>query len=69
MINCQQLLTVGDIARAIGVPKHRVAYAIDESQIEPAQRAGIIWLFRLEQCPAIESALKRISDRREVERA
>ena len=56
------LLTVGDIARALAVPAHRVKYALDlEPPIRAVMRAGIIRLYeagtlelvrrRLEQSP------------------
>lgn len=58
------LLTVGAIARRTGQPLHRVRYAIDAYRIEPVQRAGILRLFSSDDLARIQSAMKRIADRR-----
>ena len=55
------LLTLGDVARACGVPPHRAKYAIAEYGIEPRQRAGILRLWAPEQVAAVRAALIRIS--------
>ena len=63
------LLTLTDVARACGVRKHRAKYAVDEYDIAPRQRAGVIRLWHRDQLPSIKSALARISGRREVSHA
>ena len=55
------LLTIGDVANAERVPKHKVAYAVEVYEIEPAQRAGIIRLFDDAGVAAIRAALRRIA--------
>lgn len=53
------LLTLGQIARRLGEPTHRVKYAIERHQIEPIRRAGIIRMFSPDQLAQIEAALRR----------
>ncbi len=57
------LLTIGDIARVVGVPVHRVSYAVDTYGIEPTQRAGILRLFDEEKVENIRLAMTRIAER------
>ena len=41
-----ELVTRGDIARALGVPPHEVGYVLDSRpDIEPVARAGIVRLY------------------------
>ena len=61
---CERLLTALR-ARAEGIPKHRVEYAIDSYRIEPTQRGGIIRLFDADKVDVIRSALRRIANRQE----
>ncbi len=65
------LLTVGDVARSLGVPRSRVDYALDKGGIRERSRAGILRLFHVDQLPVIEAALKtvRTRQRREPETA
>ena len=58
------LLTVGDVARRLGVPRARIDYALDKSGIRERSRAGILRLFGEEQLPVIEAALKTVRSRR-----
>lgn len=58
------LLTIRDAARRLGVQVHRLRYAIDELDIQPKQRAGIIRLFGEDQLEQMRSALRRIAGRR-----
>ena len=57
------LLTVGDVARRIGVPRARVDYALDKAGIRERSRAGILRLFSLDQLPVIEAALGTVRSR------
>ncbi len=59
-----ELLTVGDIARRIGVPRARVDYALDKAGIRERARAGILRLFSPDQLPVIEAALATVRSRR-----
>lgn len=58
------MLTVGEIARSIGVPRTRVDYAIDKAGIRERGRAGILRLFSPDQIPVIQAALTTIRERR-----
>ena len=57
-------LTVGDIARRIGVPRARIDYALDKAGIRERGRAGILRLFSVEQIPVIEAALQTVRTRK-----
>lgn len=59
-----ELLTVGDIARRIGVPRARIDYALDKGGIRERGRAGILRLFSLDQIPVIEAALGTVRARK-----
>ena len=58
-----ELMTVGDIARRIGIPRARVDYALDKAGIRERTRAGILRLFSLDQLPVIEAALGTVRTR------
>lgn len=55
-----QLLTVGQIAKRIGVDTHRVAYVIRSRTIRPCGRAGIFRVFDEAAVRRIASELQRI---------
>ncbi len=59
-----ELLTVGDIARRIGVPRAQVDYALDKGGIRERTRAGILRLFSPDQIPVIKAALATVRSRR-----
>lgn len=59
-----ELLTVGDIARRIGVARSRLDYAIDKAGIRERSRAGILRLFSADQVSVIEAALATVRTRR-----
>ncbi len=59
-----ELLTVGDIARRIGVPRAQVDYALDKAGIRERTRAGILRLFSSDQLPVIRAALATVRSRR-----
>ena len=50
-------LTIGDIARQLGVPRARLDYAVDKAGIRERGRVGIIRLFSADQVPVIRAAL------------
>ena len=54
------LLTTGQLARRLGVPRTRLDYALDRAGIRERGRAGIIRLFALEQIPVIRAALDNV---------
>ena len=53
-------LTVGEIARRLGYPLHRVQYVIRSRNIEPQQRAGNARVFSESDLQFIGSVLRRI---------
>ena len=57
------LLTVGDIARRIGVPRARLGYAIAKAGIRERARAGILRLFSVDQIPVIKAAVDTVRTR------
>ncbi|MCY2953779.1 MAG: hypothetical protein NTU53_17640 [Planctomycetota bacterium] len=62
-------LTITDVLRAIretqpGVSSSQLKYAINEYDIQPRHRIGIIRLWSPEDLPRIKSALNRIAGRR-----
>jgi hypothetical protein len=54
------LLTVGQIAKQLGVDTHRVAYVIRSRRIQPCGRAGIFRVFDDPAVARIASELRRI---------
>ncbi len=57
--------TVGEIARRLGEPLHRVQYVIRSRNIKPAVRAGNLRIFSDPDVRYIESELRRIDADRE----
>lgn len=57
------LMTVGAIAREIGVPRARVDYALEKGGIRERGRAGILRLFAPDQIPVIKAALATVRTR------
>jgi hypothetical protein len=57
-------LTIGQIARQVKRPIHAVDYAIRAYGIQERRRVGILRLWSPDDVPAIESALRRIAERR-----
>ena len=58
-----EMLTVGDVARKLGVPRARVDYALDKAGIRERGRAGILRLFAADQVPVIQAALRTVKVR------
>jgi hypothetical protein len=59
----QALFTIGDLRRRLGVPLHRLQYAVDTHGPQPAKRIGIQRVWTEDQLPAIEESLRRTADR------
>lgn len=57
--------TVGEIARRIGYPLHRVEYVIRSREIHPTGRAGNARVFTDMDVARIASELRRIDDERQ----
>lgn len=58
-----EFLTVGDVARRIGVPRSRIDYAVTKAGIVERTRAGILRLYSADQLPIIQAALDNIRPR------
>ena len=61
------MLTTGDIARRLKVPRSVVCYAIDRQDIKPTTRAGIVRLFSSDQWPEIVKAVNSVTTRTKSE--
>ena len=59
-----ELMTIGDIARKLGIARTRLEYAIEKAGIRERSRAGILRLFSSDQVPVIEAALATVRTRR-----
>ena len=57
------LLTIGQIAARLGVPTHRVDYAVRTYSIKPIARAGILRVFSEDQIGRIAAAVRRCESR------
>jgi len=55
----EELKTVGEIAAALGKPKHVITYAIDRHGIRETRRAGIARLFDAKAVEAIKAAMAK----------
>ena len=53
-------LTVGEIAKRLGVPLHRVLYVVRSRDIRPASRAGNVRVFAESDLMYIGSEIRRI---------
>ncbi len=58
--------TVGEIARRLGVPTHRIEYVIRARRIEPCGRAGNARVFDEPTVAVIDAELKRIEGAKET---
>jgi hypothetical protein len=56
--------TVGEIARRLGQPVHRVEYVLRSRQIRPAGRPGNCRVFAEEDVARIAAELRRIESRK-----
>ena len=55
-----ELMTIGDIARQIGVARSKLDYAVQKAGIQERRRAGIIRLFSSDQIVVIRAALATV---------
>lgn len=60
------LFTVGDMARELELPIHRVQYLIRSRNIQPTQRAGLIRLFDEATLTALINEANAIEARRNM---
>ena len=59
-----EYLTIGDIARQLGVARTRLDYAIQKIGLRERGRAGILRLYGSDQIPAMKAALGTVRVRR-----
>lgn len=65
MANIPRLITVGVIAREVGVPLHRVLYVLaTRSHIRPSARAGTLRLYDRKAVAMVRHELHAIDARR-----
>jgi len=60
----ENLRTPGEIARALGVPLHRVTYCLNTRPIQPVRRAGVVRLYGPDAVEAVRKVLDDINARR-----
>ena len=65
----QCFATVGEIARRLGEPIHRVSYVINSRRIKPVGRAGNAHVYAEANVPYIATELHRITKDRTAETA
>ena len=58
-------VTIGDVARMLGVARTRLDYAVQKVGIQERGRAGIIRLFSPDQIPAMKAALESVRPQRQ----
>lgn len=56
-------LTIRQLAQRLAEPEHRVRYAVESRNIQPAARAGAVRLFSENQVPAIRAAIDSLANR------
>ena len=55
-----ELLTIGAVARQIGVARSKLDYAVQKVGIRERGRAGILRLFSHDQIPSMRAALETV---------
>jgi DNA-binding transcriptional MerR regulator len=63
MLN-QNVLTIGEIAKRLNYPIHRIEYVIRSRNIQPIQRAGNLRIFSPEDVEFIAHELHQMNERR-----
>lgn len=61
----RRLTTIGEVARRLGRPQHRVEYVVRARRVQPAERAGNARVFSDSDVQYIESELRRIDAERD----
>ena len=64
-IEPDKALTIGEIARRLGAPIHRIAYIISSRGLKATLRAGHIRVFSEADVTYIEQVLRRIAAERQ----
>ena len=67
MSGVPSLPTVGEIARRLHVPLHRVEYVLRSREVQPAGRAGNALVYSEADVAYVASELRRIEDKRRPE--
>jgi hypothetical protein len=55
-------LTISELRQLLGVPRHRITYALDRYGPAPAFRVGTLRFWGRDSLPAIEESLKRTTE-------
>jgi DNA-binding transcriptional MerR regulator len=63
MLKQEIALTVGELARRIGCPVHRVEYLIRARNLQPIQRAGNARVFSEKDAAFVRDEIQRIGER------
>lgn len=66
MANRVNPISLGQIARELGVSLHRVEYIVKSRRLSPIGRAGNIRLFQPSDVQLISKELKQVAARKEV---
>ena len=56
-------LTLGDVARQLGVPRNRVEYAVEKAGIRERGRVGILRVYGEDQVGVIAAAIAAVRTR------
>jgi hypothetical protein len=65
MTTSQVMLTVGEIARRLGEPVHRIEYILRTRDIRPSGIAGICRVYAEDDVERIAAELRRIDSRKD----
>lgn len=66
MNNNDSLLTLGAIAKELGLRLHQAKYLMDNHAPPPARRMGIVRVWERSDLPALRKQVARMAARREV---
>lgn len=56
-------LTIKELAQRLAEPTHRIRYAVESRNIQPAAKAGAVRLFSERQVPVIRAALDSLASK------
>ena len=62
----ENFFTLRDVMRLYGQPRHIVDYALDRYGPEPCGRVGIARIWRADDLPAIEEAIRKTHGKAEA---